>query len=181
MAHKSASELDAGLATVIDAPKDEGTVRLIVRRPGVDAREVLDEGHLDPERGLMGDDWERRHEGGTAPKRYAQITVMNARYTELVADSADPARWAEAGDQLYVDMDLSVANLPAGTRLNVGTATIEISAEPHLGCAKFSARFGSDALKLANTSHGRALRLRGANARIVKAGAANRGDAISRA
>ncbi|MFV2062139.1 MAG: MOSC domain-containing protein [Chloroflexota bacterium] len=181
MAHKTREQLEAGLTNVLAAPADHGSVRLIVRRPEVDVREVVPEGRLDPVHGLVGDDWENRpgHNGG--PERYAQVTLMNARYTELIADSAEPEQWAIAGDQLYVDMDISQQNLPAGTRLSMGSATIEISEEPHTGCAKFSARFGSEAWKFANTPSGRSLRLRGANAMVVEAGDVGTGDTITRA
>ena len=106
---------------------------------------------------------------------------MSARYIELIADSSEPDDWARAGDQLYVDLDISVANLPAGTRLSIGEATIELSSEPHTGCAKFSARFGSEALKLANTDQGRSLRLRGANATVIEPGVVRSGDTVLRA
>lgn len=178
MAHKTVEELEQGMAEVLAAPKDAGTVRLIVRRPGVDAREVLETAHLESAHGLVGDDWENRSGRDGHRNEYAQLTVMNARYTELIAGGTEPDDWAAAGDQLYVDLDISEANLPAGSRLSMGTATIEISQEPHTGCAKFSARFGSEALKFANSSTGRALRLRGANARVVAPGVVRRGDVV---
>jgi len=181
MAHKTAAQLETGMATVTAAPSDHGSVRLIVRRPSVDTREVVPEGQLDQARGLVGDDWENRTGSSGTPVRFAQLTLMNARYTELIADSAEPERWAQAGDQLYVDLDLSVDNLPPGTRLLLGSATIEISAEPHTGCAKFSARFGSEAWKFANSPAGRSLRLRGANATVIEPGSVRTGDTISRA
>ena len=178
MAHKTREQLEAGLASVVAAPADHGSVRLIVRRPGVGVREVVPEGRLDPVHGLVGDDWENRpgHNGG--PERYAQVTLMNARYIDLIADSPEPEQWAMAGDQLYVDMDISQQNLPAGTRLSIGSATIEISEEPHTGCAKFTRRFGRDAARFVNSPDGRQLNLRGINARVVTAGAIRRGDVI---
>lgn len=169
------------MADVRGAPAEEGVVRLIVRRPGIDSRELLEQGELHPERGLVGDDWVNRGPHDEPAARYSQLTLMNARFTALIAGGDDRERWAEAGDQLYVDFDISEGNLPAGTRLSVGTATIEISAEPHTGCAKFSARFGSDAWKLANSPAGRSLRLRGLNARVVEPGMVRTGDAIRRA
>jgi MOSC domain-containing protein YiiM len=180
MAHKTAVQLQAGMPEVLAAPKDVGTVRLIVRRPGVDEREVLETARLEQTRGLVGDHWEHRAGRSGEPDVYAQLTVMNARYAELIAGSTEPDRWALAGDQLYLDLDISEANLPSGTRLSVGTAMIAISAEAHTGCAKFSARFGSEALKLANTSAGRALRLRGANAAVVESGVVRTGDIVRR-
>jgi MOSC domain-containing protein YiiM len=178
--HVGAAELEAGLDEVVRSPSDEGTVELIVRRPAVDEREVLEEGALDPDEGLVGDSWRARgsgrHGGSLSPD--TQLTLMNARLAALVAGSRE--RWALAGDQLYVDLDLSEDNLPAGTRLSVGSAVIEVTAEPHTGCAKFSARFGSDALRFINSPVGRRLHLRGINARIVEPGTVRAGDAIRR-
>ena len=127
--------------------------------------------------GLVGDLWSVRSDGAT-PSPDTQLTLINARLIEAVAGSRE--RWPLAGDQLYVDLDLGVENLPVGTRLAVGEAEIEVTAEPHTGCAKFRARFGSDALRLVNQPPGRALRLRGLNARIVRGGVVRPGDAIVR-
>ena len=164
--------LDAGLDDIRTAPADAGTLELVVRRPAVDEREVLDEGVLDLEQGLVGDSWSLR---GT-PELEAQLTLMNARVTALVAGERE--RWPLAGDQLYVDFDLSIENLPPGSRLAVGDAVVEISELPHTGCAKFTARFGSDAIRFVNSPEGRALRLRGVNARVVEPGAVRPGDAV---
>jgi MOSC domain-containing protein YiiM len=172
--HADPEELAAGLDHVRSSPTDRGTVELIVRRPAENEREVLDEAELDAAVGLVGDRWHL----GSSPTNDAQLTLMNARLAELVAQSRD--RWALAGDQLYVDLDLSVENLPPGTRLAVGEAVLEVSEVPHTGCAKFSARFGTDALKLVNKGEGRELRLRGMNARVVQPGTVRRGDAISK-
>jgi MOSC domain-containing protein YiiM len=101
---------------------------------------------------------------------------MNARFTELIAGDEGPDSWAQAGDQLYLDLDLSVANLPPGTRLEVGSAVLEVQSEPHTGCAAFSERFGSAALRLANSELGRSLRLRGANTVVVRSGEVRIGD-----
>ncbi len=169
--HRSADELAAGLDEIRRSPTDRGTVELIVRRPAEDEREELDEGALDLEEGLVGDMWRRRGssrmpDGSANPE--AQVTLMNARAIELIAGGRE--RWPLAGDQLYVDFHLGVDNLPAGARLAVGSAVLEITAEPHTGCAKFSARFGSEALRFVNGAAGRPLRLRGVNARVVAAG-----------
>jgi len=165
------------MAAVVDAPKDEGRVRLIVRRPGEGQREILEEGELDSKLGLVGDDWVNRPGlRSDLPSPYAQVTVMNARYTSLIAGDGGPEAWALAGDQLYLDLDISEQNMPRGTRLSIGSAVLEIQAEPHTGCAQFSARFGSDALRLANTEKGRSLRLRGANTVVVESGVVHNGD-----
>jgi hypothetical protein len=179
MEHLSLAELEASLDHVREAPADGGTLELIVRRPAEDQREVLAEGTLDLETGLAGDNWKTRgssetRDGSAHPD--AQITVMNARVALLVA--RDPARRPLAGDQLYADLDISVANLPPGTRLALGSAVIEVTAKPHLGCAKFLARFGRDALRFVNSRVGRELRLRGLNARIVVPGTVRPGDVI---
>lgn len=174
MEHATAEELAAGLDHVRSSPAARGTLELIVRRPAENEREVLEEGELDTVIGLVGDRWHL----GSSPTNDAQLTLINARVAQLVARSRD--RWQLAGDQLYVDLDLSVENLPVGTRLAVGSAVIEVSEAPHTGCAKFTARFGSDAVKLVNKSPGRELRLRGMNARVVEAGTIRPGDPIEK-
>jgi MOSC domain len=163
---------------VRQSPADDGRVELIARRPEVDAREVLDEATLDPDVGLVGDNWSVKPSLKTgAPNLDAQLTVMNARTARLVAGE-DRERWAQAGDQLYVDLDLSYANLPPGTRLQVGEAVIEVSAEPHLGCGKFLKRFGLDAQKLVNSAVGRELNMRGINTTVITGGVVRTGDPV---
>ena len=179
MDHRSAEELEAGLDEVRESPRDEGVVRLIVRRPEVDAREVLEEGELSVAEGLVGDTWRSRPssrtpDGSAHPEM--QLNIMNARAAALLAGGAE--RWPLAGDQLYVDLDLSGENLPAGTRLGLGTAVVEVTAEPHTGCKKFMARFGPDALRLVSSPEGRRLNLRGVNAKVVRPGVVRVGDAV---
>lgn len=171
--HLTTQELQAGLDEIRGAPKDHGVLRLIVRRPQVNVREVLEEGRLDPARGLVGDGWGTR--GGSAEPDM-QLNVMNARVIALVAQSTD--RWALAGDQLYIDLDLSADNLPPGTRLGLGSAVIEVTEPPHTGCGKFSMRFGIDAVKFVNSAEGKQLRLRGLNAKVVAAGDIRVGDIV---
>lgn len=169
--HLTTAELEAALDHLRDAPKDEGVVHLIVRRPRVDEREVLDEAELDPVQGLIGDSWCYRGSSKTAdggPHPEMQINIMNSRVTALVAQ--EKSRWSLAGDQLYIDMDLSKENLPAGTRLEIGSAVLEVSALPHTGCTKFVSRFGMDAMKFVNSTVGKELCLRGINAKVVQAG-----------
>ena len=162
------------------APTDIGIVRLIVRRPAVDVREVLDEARLDVEEGLVGDGWRargNRHTPDGSADPEAQITMMSAHAASAFAGAVD--RWPKAGDQLYVDLDISETNLPAGSRLAIGGAEVTISAKPHTGCAKFSARFGTEALRMVSTPEGLALRLRGLNARVVVSGTIRTGDTIT--
>ena len=180
MSQRNAEELTAGLEEVARSPVGAGRLEMIVRRPGVDAREVLESAQLDLELGLVGDTWRERgsrqtEDGSADPDR--QLTVMNARAAALVA--VDRTRWPLAGDQLFVDLHLGAAELPAGTLLTIGdTSVIEVTGPPHTGCAKFSARFGIDALRVVNSETGRALNLRGINARVVIPGTIRVGDEI---
>ena len=147
-----------------------------MRRPAAEEREVLDEAKLDLALGLVGDSWATRIPELTPAYMNAQLTVINTRV--LAAIEPDRERWPLAGDQLYVDFDLSVENLPAGSHLAIGSAVIEVSETPHTGCAKFSGRFGGDALRWINSTTGRAHRMRGLNARIVTAGTVRLGDTV---
>lgn len=169
---------DGQLDAIHQAPCDGGRLELIVRRPAVEEREILQEARLDPELGLVGDRWARRDKERTPAYLAAQLTLIGTRL--LAAIEPDRSRWPLAGDQLYVDLDLCQEHLAAGSRLAVGTAVIEVSEQPHTGCAKFSARFGSEALRWINSPVGRAHRLRGLNARVVEAGTVRPGDAIRR-
>ena len=170
------TRFDGAIDAVRAAPADHGRVELIVRRPAVGERELLDAAELDLRLGLVGDRWASRDVAANPVYLNAQLTVINTRL--LAAIEPDRSRWAQAGDQLYVDLDLSIANLPAGSRLAIGSAVVEITETPHTGCAKFSARFGSEALRWINGPVGRANRLRGLNARIVTPGAVHVGDAV---
>jgi hypothetical protein len=175
------SALDAGLDHIRAAPSDEGELSLIVARPAVGERNVLETAELSVIEGLVGDTWSirssKRTEDGTAHPDM-QLNIMNARVTDLIAGSAD--RWALAGDQLYVDFDISESNLPAGTQLSIGTSVIEITDQPHTGCAKFSERFGPEALRWVNSGVGKELKLRGINARVITAGTITRGGTVQR-
>ena len=179
--HRTREELDAALDAVGASPAEVGRVELIVRRPDTGEREVVTAAELDVDEGLVGDNWRRRGSGSRpdgSANPDAQLTLMNAHAAQAVAATRE--RWPLAGDQLYVDLDLSVDNLPPGTQLALGDAVIEVTHEPHTGCAKFSERFGSDAIRWVNQSPGRELRLRGVNTRIVSGGVVRVGDAISR-
>lgn len=179
--HPTLDQLEAGLDELRRSPKDGGVLDMIVCRPRTDAREVLEEACLDVEQGLVGDNWRDRGSKATADglaHADMQLNIMNARAAALVA--RDRGRWALAGDQLYLDMDLSDANLPPGTQLALGSAVIEVTAEPHTGCKKFMARFGKDALKFVNSKVGLELRLRGINAKVVRAGTIRTGDVATK-
>jgi MOSC domain-containing protein YiiM len=173
------TRLEASIDHIRESPSDAGTVELIARRPAEDVREVLAEAHLDLYEGLVGDTWRARGSSRTpdgGPSLEAQVTLMNARAAAAIAGERE--RWPLAGDQFYVDLDISRTNLPPGSRVQIGSAVIEFSEPPHTGCAKFSSRYGVDALKFVNSEVGRELRLRGANCRVVAAGTVRPGDAI---
>jgi hypothetical protein len=175
--HLTWAELEAGLDAIRRSPKDAGELMMIVRRPAIGYRDVLDEAQLDPIEGLVGDTWRFRKSKRTAdgsPHPDMQINVMNTRVVDLVAQ--DRSRWPLAGDQLFIDMDLTGANLPPGTRLAIGSAIIEVTAEPHTGCAKFVERFGVEAMKFVNSTVGEELHLRGINAKVVRGGTIRVGD-----
>jgi len=174
-------ELEAGLDHIRQSPKENGVLKMIVRRPAVDEREAISEGELNTTEGLKGDTWKTRGSGHTtdgSANVNSQITVMNARTIALLAQ--DEERWSLAGDQLYIDMDLSDDNIPPGTRLAIGTAIVEVSAQPHSGCKKFSARFGVEAMKFVNSPEGKRLHLRGINTRVVQPGTIRVGDVIKK-
>jgi hypothetical protein len=168
------------LARVRAAPAGEGPLELIVNRPRPAARELLESAEVDLVRGIVGDRWGSRVKGETPDDEHFddQVTIMSSRAAALLTASDDHEQWARAGDQLFVDLDLSEANLPAGTRLAIGEVVVEVTPEPHLGCGKFIRRFGTDALKLANSAEGRALRLRGLHARVIEPGTISVGDTV---
>jgi hypothetical protein len=170
-------ELEQGLEHILASPKDGGALDLIVRRPDVDQRESLAAGHLDTEQGLVGDNWQSRGShhmpDGTADPAM-QLNIMNSRVVTLVAD--DPERRELAGDQLYLDLDLSYDNLPPGIQLSIGDAIIEVTEPPHTGCKKFASRFGRDAMVFVNSGPGKRLNLRGINAKVVQSGNIKLGD-----
>ncbi len=179
--HATVDQLDAGLDHIRQSPADYGSLRMIVQRPAADQREVVTEGKLDVDAGLVGDSWltrgsTRTPDGGPNPA--AQVTIISARLIDLIARTED--RWPLAGDQLVIDIDMSEKNLPPGTQLAIGSAVIEISEEPHTGCAKFAQRFGHDALRFISTPQGQALRLRGVNTRVIQSGAIQVGDLATR-
>jgi hypothetical protein len=179
--HLTTQELEAGIKDVYLSPKDVGKIELIVCRPDIEKREVVTAAKLDLTEGLVGDNWKARGskktvDGSAHPEM--QLNIMNSRMIALLAQ--DKERWQLAGDQLYIDMDLSAENLPAGTRLKLGSAIVEITAEPHAGCIKFAARFGQDAIKFVNSPLGKELHLRGVNAKVIQPGTIQVGDTVKK-
>ena len=179
--HLTTQELEAGLDAIRQSPTDAGVIELIVRRPQIGAREVLTEGRLDLAEGLLGDSWRIRGssmtpDGSAHPDM--QLNIMNARAIALLAQ--DRERWPLAGDQLYIDLDLSGDNLPPGTLLALGSAVVTVTAQPHTGCQQFRERFGLDALRFVNSPVGRQLNLRGINAKVVQPGVVRVGDIVKK-
>lgn len=180
MAHLTTEELLAGQDAVTESPSEYGTVELIVARPAENERQVVETAELIVGEGLAGDNYIERGNPSTPDGKAhpeAQLNLMNVRSIDLVSDG-DRERWPLAGDQLFVDLDLSTSNLPAGTRLAIGSAVIEVSAKPHTGCAKFRERYGIDAARWVNSDDER--RYRGINAVVVESGAVKPGDPISK-
>ena len=175
--HLTTTELEEGLPHILESPKDGGELKMIVYRPDVDQRHSVDSGLLDEEHGLVGDNWltrgSRSTEDGSADPEM-QLNIMNVRVASLVAD--DPERIPLAGDQLYLDMNLSGENLPVGTQLSLGETVIEVTPPPHTGCKKFAKRFGNDAVIFVNSGFGKTQNFRGICARVVKGGKIQVGD-----
>jgi hypothetical protein len=179
MKHATLAELESEIHIVRESPRDGGVLELIVSRPHVDSRIVLSEAELSTVEGLVGDSWRQR--SGTLQSVASgdwdtQLTIMNSRAAMLVA--GDKARWPLAGDQLYVDLNLGAANLPPGTRLEIGGAVVVVTAQPHTGCRKFAERFGADAVRFVNSTEGKQLNLRGINARVERPGPIRVGDTV---
>lgn len=180
MKHLTLDELNAGLPHVQQSPQNGGTVEMIVARPAEDARKEMETAVLDTTTGLQDDNWQQRGSKRTADGSAhpdMQITLMNSRAAQLIAQSR--SRWALAGDQLFVDLDLSPENLPPGQKLQLGTAVLQITTAEHRGCLKFATRFGHPAHKFVNQD-GWPQRLRGIYAKVIQTGTISVGDAISK-
>jgi len=179
--HVRLDELNCGLLEIRQSPKDQGVVRAIVIRPGANERRSLPQGAASPERGLHGDCWAQGcwltlPDGRPHPD--VQVAIMNARTIALIAQ--DHERWPLAGDNLYLDLDLSDENLPCGQQLAIGAAVLAITEIPHNGCKKFAERFGKDAVRFVNSPEGKALHLRGRYARVVHPGTISVGDVVKK-
>ncbi len=174
--HVTRESLDERLPELRELGTEQGTLELIVVRPSEGERETPDTAELTVEEGLVRDRWEPYVEADGSLGREAQLTIASTRVLGLIAE---PERWPLAGDNLLVDMGLDKEGLPVGARLAIGeTVVVQISELPHTGCAKFSARFGSDALKFINSPEGRELRLRGVNAHVIVPGTITTGDIV---
>jgi hypothetical protein len=171
--HLTLDQLEAKLDEIRLSPSTGGRLHGIVIRPTPGERVILHESPVSPEGGVHGDRWTT-----TVKSAEVQVTLMNSRAAEVIAQSPD--RWPLAGDQLYVDLDLSAGNLPPGTLVTIGSAMFEITATPHNGCAKFAARFGNDALGFVNSPVGKRMHLRGIYAKVIKAGTIRVGDAVQK-
>ncbi|RMF37986.1 MAG: MOSC domain-containing protein [Alphaproteobacteria bacterium] len=183
MAHRTDAEMTGLLAAIAGSPADHGVLRGITVRPDHGLRETPGSVAISLAGGVAGDHWAKgcwKSLPDGTPHPDVQICIMNARAIAFIAGSEDPADWAPAGDNLFVDLDIGPENLPAGQRLAIGSAEIEITAEPHLGCRHFSARFGRPALRFVNSPQGRAMRLRGVYARVVRDGTVSVGDRITK-
>jgi hypothetical protein len=177
--HLTAEELQGALPQIAQSPRDNGELKLIVRRPANGQREVLEKGELDLVVGLVGDNWKTRgsrHMADGSANPNSQVTIMNSRVIALVA--REEGRWPLAGDQLYVDFDLTRSNIPPGTQLAIGSAVLEVTAQPHAGCKKFAERFGVESVEYMNSPEQKEMQLRGINSKVVQAGAIRVGDVV---
>ena len=177
--HLTRAELEAGLPSILAAPKDVGRLEGIVVRPASGERLDVASVEISLAGGLAGDHWAKGCWKSTEdgrPHPDVQICMMNARCIGLIAQ--ERSNWPPAGDNLFIDMDLSPANAPPGLRLGIGTAVIEITSTPHNGCDSFIARYGLDACVFVNTGEGRRLRLRGIYGRVVVDGRVSVGDPV---
>lgn len=159
----------------VQSPRERGTIRLICVRKGEGRHETPQTVQITRGLGLVGDRWSQRG-AGKDPDGYSAVTLMNAAVAELLTAAQQPLD--APGDNLHVDLDISMEALPAGTRLRAGTAVLEVSSQPHTGCSTFSGKFGLDALKWVSTPEGRQRRLRGVNCAVISDGQVRVGDPI---
>jgi MOSC domain-containing protein YiiM len=169
--HLSLDALEDGLAALPPPPRDRGRVTLIVRRRADGVRETPARVELTRERGVPGDRWQRLQPD--APQM--QLAVMQQDLAELIANGQPLSLF---GDNLFVDLDLSAANLPFGSQIRVGSAIVEMTPEPHDGCHKFAGRFGNDALRFVATKATRAENRRGVYWTTIEAGEVAVGDEL---
>ena len=179
--HLTFDELNAGLAHIRASPKEEGRLEAIIARPAPGERRDLASSEISLAGGVHGDHWAKGCWKTTAdgkPDPDVQICMMNARCIELIAQ--ERSNWPPAGDNFFIDMDLTPGNMPPGTRLGIGSAIIEVTGIAHNGCASFIERYGRDACVFVNTGEGERLRLRGIYARVVRDGRVSVGDKVKK-
>ena len=179
--HRSREELEAGLDEILGAPKDHGRLEAIVVRPRANERVSVESAELSAGQGLEGDHWANGcwmslPDGSPHPD--VQICIMSARAIRQIA--GDKADWPPAGDQLFIDMDMSRSNLTVGQRMQLGDTILEITEVPHNGCNKFSERFGIEATRFVNSRIGKENRLRGIYAKVIEPGTVKVGDSFDK-
>ncbi len=169
--HLTRDQLVAALNDLPPAPRDEGSVTLIVARGDVGERRVLDEAMLTVERGVPGDRWARQDKYGPS----YQIATTNHAVAALIANG-QPLELH--GDNLFLDLDLTPQNLPIGTELTLGAARLRVTPQAHNGCKKWVQRFGLAAMKLNMDPAWRDRRLRGIYLQVVEPGVVRPGDSV---
>lgn len=177
--HKTMAELEATLPHILAGPKDEGRIDGIISRPAKGQRNDVSSAMLTFAEGMEGDHWSKgcwRTTDDGDPHPDVQICLMMSRCIEAIA--GDRANWPPAGDNLFIDMDLTPANTPPGTRLAMGGVILEVTEEPHNGCQHFIDRFGRDACLFVNTGAGKEHRLRGIYGRVIQDGRVSVGDVV---
>lgn len=177
--HLTREEIEQRYTQLEPSPKEQGTVEMIVRRPDTLQREVVEQAEINTEKGMIGDNWYTRgsrHTDDGSAHPDMQMAIMNSRIIDVIAQERD--NWAPAGDQLFVDFDLSEANLPIGQRFAIGDVVLEVSPFPHKGCKKFKERYGLGASRFINDLAYEHLRLRGINVRVIQGGVIKTGDTI---
>jgi len=177
--HQSLQELESKTNEILKSPKNHGKIELLVIRPVSNERKVVEEMQVTHEDGVLGDVWKTKPSSSTPdgkPHPEKQVTIMNSRCIRTLA--GDKNNWPPAGDQIYVDLDLSTQNIPAGTELKIGTAVLKVSSSPHNGCKKFAQRFGQDSMRFVNSKMGKANRFRGLNAYVLKEGTISAHDSV---
>ncbi|PXF46048.1 hypothetical protein BWQ96_04223 [Gracilariopsis chorda] len=161
----------------IESPRDNGCVSLIVERPDINLRNIVNSTRLTVGGGMENSGWVERPEVG----KKDQICVMSEAVIRAITNGDDKDEWAAAGDNLFVDLDLGKHNLKVGDRVQVGDRVLlEVSSKPHTGCIKFSTRFGQDALKAVSVPLAKERRLRGIYFFVVKGGEIKAGDKIKK-
>ncbi len=173
--HLPMEDLLKRLAALPRAPRDRGEIAALFARPGSNERTPIEKANLTAAGGMPGDRWSRPREGKPDPRPDKMLATMQAGVARMIANGQPLGLF---GDNLYLDLDLSAANLPAGTRLRAGGAVLEVTPEPHNGCLKFKARVGADALRLVSRKEDRHRNLRGIYLKVIEDGLVAAGDPV---